>query len=97
MTAYGGSHTQFDGGAFTAGAVGGALTVAGAMVAGARNVAARNAAEWDAWDRDQLAQAYDMEHALRVDWQLRAERLDGENTRLRAVIQRLTAPRTSRG
>jgi hypothetical protein len=96
MTVYGGSHTSFDAGAFGAGAVGGALTVAGAMVAGARHVAAQNAANWDAWDRDQLVQAVELEHDLRVNSQRRADRLESDNDRLRAVIATLTAPRSSR-
>ena len=36
----GDSHTNFNSGAFTAGAVGGSLTIAGALVAGAQNAMA---------------------------------------------------------
>jgi hypothetical protein len=51
MTTYGGSHTNFDAGAFSAGAVGGATALATALLSGC---AAARAANWATWNRDAL-------------------------------------------
>jgi hypothetical protein len=59
----GDSHTNFNSGAFTAGAVGGALTIAGGIVAGAQNVLAARR-EMTIADLQALL---DMSEALRGD------------------------------
>ena len=90
----GDSHTNFNGGAFTAGAVGGALTIAGAAVAGVQNVVAGSRE----WAEERWA---DMLH--RTECKLRAERhrriiAEDENVELKAEIRRLRdAPHISRG
>lgn len=47
----GDSHTGFDSGAFSAGAIGGAMTIAGAMVAGIQNARRQN---WERFNRSAL-------------------------------------------
>lgn len=62
MTA-GGSHTNFDSSAFTVGAVGGALSIAGALAAGVQNYT--RSQRWDGWTIEQLRRALDCSEALR--------------------------------
>ncbi|HEX7883543.1 MAG TPA: hypothetical protein VF499_12480 [Afipia sp.] len=62
----GGSHTNFDASAFTAGAVGGAMTIAGAIGAGIANVRAQRQAAFADWNSRQLRAALELSEALRA-------------------------------
>ncbi|MCK1341010.1 hypothetical protein IVB38_34595 [Bradyrhizobium sp. 38] len=63
----GGSHTNFDPGAFTVGAAGGALSIAGAVAAGVQNYVAARAERWAAWTLEQLRCALDLSESLRCE------------------------------
>ena len=62
----GGSHTNFDAAAFTVGAAGGALSIAGALIAGARNCAIAAEANYDAWDREEARTGLYLSEQLRA-------------------------------
>ncbi|CUT14537.1 hypothetical protein BF49_5617 [Bradyrhizobium sp.] len=64
MTA-GGPHTNFDSSAFTVGAVGGALSIAGALAAGVQNYTRAQRHSWDGWTIEQLRRALDCSEAMR--------------------------------
>ncbi|CUT11469.1 hypothetical protein BF49_2549 [Bradyrhizobium sp.] len=61
----GGSHTNFDPTAFTVGAVGGALSIAGALAAGVENYTKAQRRSWSDWTVEQLRAALDCSEALR--------------------------------
>ncbi|MCC8962470.1 hypothetical protein H8A95_09125 [Bradyrhizobium sp. Pear76] len=88
----GGSHTNFNAGAFTAGAVGGALTIAGAIGAGIANVRAQRQAAFADWNERQLRAALNLSEALRARehrinqaQQLTIARLQREHAVARAI------------
>ena len=62
----GGSHVNFDTGAFGLGAAGGALTLAGALVAGAQNVAMAAEADFMAWSLDEARKGLHLSEQLRA-------------------------------
>lgn len=62
----GGSHTDFDSGAFTLGAAGGAATIAGAMVAGWQNYRAAQADRWHGWNAEQMRRALDYTDSMLI-------------------------------
>jgi hypothetical protein len=64
-TVSGDSHTNFDAGAFTVGALGGAATIAGALGAGLANLRAAQARRWESWTVTQLIAALELSEALR--------------------------------
>lgn len=87
----GGSHTNFDEGAFTAGAVGGAGLLAGALAQGLANYRAQQERKWSNWNVTALRSALDLSEALRAR----------EHAALRAkdaviAAQRLTIARLER-
>jgi hypothetical protein len=101
MSVYGGSHTSFDATAFTAGAVGGAATVAGALGVGLANLYARRQALAgskvvflrEALIYTEIMRERDIDMA-RERQQADAARIDAlslENERLRAAVKRAKA------
>ena len=87
------SYTNFNAGSFTAGAVGGASLLAGAIVAGVQAAAQANARGWERWNRRQLETALALSEALRKlqHDDLLAERV--ENAKLRSALLRVTVRR----
>lgn len=87
------SHTNFDPRTFTAGAVGGSLTLAGAFV-GAVQAAAElaNENQWARYDRSQLEKILNVSELLRGHAVRRAARAEAELDALR----RLAAKRADR-
>lgn len=61
----GDSHTGFNAGAFTVGAVGGAATIAGALGAGWANYRAAQQDRWAGWAIDELRTALDCSETMR--------------------------------
>ena len=64
MTA-GGSHTNFDSGAFSVGAVGSAAALAGALAAGFQNYRQAQRDRWANWTVAQLQSALDCSETMR--------------------------------
>ena len=87
MAVVGGSHTNFDSGAFGAGAVGGALGLSGALAAGIANYRAACAATYDRFEADQLRAFLHHSELMRARDQIlmgrEIQRLTRENARLR--------------
>lgn len=79
------SHTAFNSTGFTAGAFGGALTVAGALVAGMQAAAGGNGRRWDRWNRHQLETALELSEALRAHAVARAEQAEAERDKLKRL------------
>jgi hypothetical protein len=84
------SHTAFNSSSFSAGAVGGALTVAGAMVSGLQAVVQANREACARWDRDQLAAAYCYTDLMLHRAAGKNAELKRENERLRRLVKSLT-------
>ena len=63
----GDSHTNFDVGAFTIGAVGGAATIAGAIGAGIANVRAQRQSTFADWQERELRVALELSEAFRAN------------------------------
>ena len=82
----GGSHTNFDAAAFGPGAVGGALTLGGALAAGVANFRAAQQARYEDWTVEQLVAAVRYSELMRAQDQITLGR---ENQRLRKEIARL--------
>jgi hypothetical protein len=91
----GDSHTNFDGGAFTACAACGALAIAGAVVGAVRNAAQLNASRWASWNREQLETALDLSEELRRRAYEEREELRVENAKLLIAQRRLTMRRVA--
>ncbi|MCS3893438.1 hypothetical protein M2171_002571 [Bradyrhizobium japonicum USDA 38] len=81
----GDSHTNFNSGAFTAGAATGALAVAGAMVASLQAAANANATQWARYERDQLERFLDLSELLREHAVRRAEAAEGELRKMKML------------
>jgi hypothetical protein len=62
----GDSHTNFNATAFTVGAVGGALTIAGALGAGLANVRSQRQVAFAGWRGDKLRAALELSEAFRA-------------------------------
>jgi hypothetical protein len=88
MTIYGGSHTNFDSGSFTAGAVGGAAAIAGALVAGA---AACRESNWLRWSRDALIAGIEYSETMRNRCYAQLQRANRTISHQRAEIISLKA------
>lgn len=95
----GGSHTGFNQSAFTAGAVGGALSIAGALVAGAANARRLQVEERDLGTREMALACIRIERDIRErEWKasqtvIQAQRvtiarLESELARERAITAR---------
>ncbi len=86
----GDSHTNFDATAFTAGAVGGAATIAAALGAGLANLRAAQDRRWEGWNVQQLITALELSEALRVHDQRikRAQSITIERLRSQRSIER---------
>jgi hypothetical protein len=63
----GDSHTNFDVGAFSIGAVGGAATIAGAIGAGIANVRAQRQSTFADWQERELRAALELSEAFRAN------------------------------
>ncbi|MDA9411879.1 hypothetical protein [Bradyrhizobium sp. CCBAU 45384] len=73
------SHTNFNPSTFTAGAVGGSLTLAGAFVGAVQSAAERNTAnQWARYNRDQVEKFLNVSELLREHAVRRAERAEAE-------------------
>lgn len=88
----GGSHTNFDSAAFTVGAVGGAISIAGALGAGIQNYRAAQAERWMNWTIEQLRAALECSEALRYDVHCR---LNDANSRIADLERQLADVRFS--
>lgn len=84
------SHTNFDSGTFTAGALTGAGLLAGALVAGLQAILQANREACARWTRGQLEKAYNLSELLRWHKHRECEELKAENARLRAVVKSMT-------
>ncbi|MEH2499559.1 hypothetical protein V1294_006038 [Bradyrhizobium sp. AZCC 1678] len=89
MTTVGGSHAHFDVGAFTTGAAGGALSIAGALVAGIANYRAAVEANYDDWADAKLRAALRYSELMRAREQIMMGRLAQELTAAHDEIARL--------
>ena len=88
-----GSHTNFNAGNFTCGALGGACMLAGALGAGLRNAARQRASRWEAFRRAELEailelQEFKLERAGREIEQLRLGQSKLQAARRRVLIGR---------
>ncbi len=92
----GDSHTGFNSGGFSAGAVGGALTIAGAVIAGAQAAAHLNSRRWADWERHQLEAALDLSEALKTHLVEENDELRTENAKLKLAMRRVAMRRASR-
>ncbi|CUT13562.1 hypothetical protein BF49_4642 [Bradyrhizobium sp.] len=84
------SHTDFNSGGFTAGAVGGAMTLAGALVAGMQNAAQLNSQRWAGWERGELVHALNIAESLKNRFRDENAELRAANEQLRRVIRLMT-------
>lgn len=84
------SHTNFDSGAFTAGALTGAGLLAGAMVSGLQALVRANREACASYTRNQLEKAYNASELLRWHKHNECQELKAENARLRALVKSLT-------
>jgi hypothetical protein len=93
----GGSHTNFNGAAFSVGAMSGALALGGAVAAGVANFRAAQAARYDDWTVQRLVAALRYSELMRARDQMM---LGGEVNRLRVENERLrrdVVVKTARG
>ncbi|TWI70529.1 hypothetical protein QIH77_03260 [Bradyrhizobium diazoefficiens] len=73
------NHTNFNPSTFTAGAVGGSLTLAGAFIGAVQAAAELNTAnQWARYDRGQLQKILNVSELLREHAVRRAERAEAE-------------------
>lgn len=86
----GGSHTNFESAAFSAGAVGGALSIAGALAAGVQNYTRAQRNSWDGWTIEQLRRALECSEALRLRAHLDLNDAKATNADLERRIADLT-------
>jgi hypothetical protein len=98
MPVLGGSHTNFDAGAFTGGALTGSGLIAGALIVGVTNHVARVRAEREqAWVEADWQRALALSELLRKRDHQRARDAEAEAAKLRAKLAwALTAPRVAR-
>lgn len=98
----GGSHTGFNQSAFTAGAVGGALSIAGALVAGATNASRRLQEERNLVSREMALSCIRFERELRErEWSasqtvIKAQRLTIERMATELACERAITARRER-
>ncbi|WP_340672368.1 hypothetical protein [Bradyrhizobium ottawaense] len=88
------SHTNFNPSTFTAGALGGSLTVAGAFVGAVQAAAELNTAnQWARYSRDQVEKFLNVSELLREHAVRRAERAEAELDALnRLALKRAGVP-----
>ncbi|MGY0572812.1 hypothetical protein ACTGJ9_018455 [Bradyrhizobium sp. RDM12] len=79
------SHTAFHAPSFTGAAVGGAMTIAGALVSGMQNAAQANASAWANYNREQLEKTLDLSEALRKHAVHRAEKAEGKLRKIKML------------
>lgn len=91
------SHTAFSPSAFTLGAAGGALTLAGVFVGTLQSLVQVNREAARRWERDQLEKAFEVSELLRwhkheecEELKRENEELSRENERLKAVVKSMT-------
>ena|SRR5882724_10582267 len=86
----GDSHTAFDAGAFTVGAIGGAATIAGALGAGLANFRTQRQSAFADWQEHQLRAALELSEAFRENDQriILAQRITISRLRSRRAIER---------
>jgi hypothetical protein len=79
------SHTAFHAPSFTGAAIGGAMTIAGALVSGIQNTARANACAWANYNREQLEKTLDLSEALREHAVRRAEKAETELRKIKTL------------
>lgn len=91
----GDSHTGFDAGSFTAGALTGAGLLAAAVGGAVSRAAQLNAERWDGWNRNQLVTAVNLSEAVKNDVLRENDELRVENAKLQAAMRRVTMRRVA--